>query len=179
MERGWASAVFRLPEEKEETHMPDFDVGNPVLQGLLEWVDQPPPPQGRDTHAIIFELQERTPDLTRPTSLHYGLMFFRPGNPTAFFFRDQPGLSGTGGLTDQAVTPNVPFWVQVEVRFRPPRVNSALFFFRGGTLPEVQERAVEMSAVSVVGDGSSIRMDSGQESWILRLHKTTVLLRRP
>ena len=88
-------------------------------------------------------------------------------------------MSGTAGLTDQAVTPNVPFWVQVEVRFRPPRVNSALFFFRGGTLPEVQERAVEMSAVSVVGDGSSIRMDSGQESWILRLHKTTVLLRRP
>jgi len=86
MERLWASALFRLPEEKEEkTDMPDFDVGNPVLQDLLEWVDQSPPPQARDTHAILFELQKLTPDLTRPNSLHYSLMFFRPGNPRAFF----------------------------------------------------------------------------------------------
>src|SRR5215203_7539990 len=94
MERVWASALFRLPEEKEETYMPDFDVGNPEFQDLLEWVDQPSPTQARDTHALHFVLE----GMGRVDRLIYaGLMFFHPGSPTAPNFEQQPASAGSPG----------------------------------------------------------------------------------
>jgi hypothetical protein len=52
-----------------------FAVGDPRLQELLDWVAlpaQPPPPQGRDTHALQFILRRSG------TGRYTGLMFFRP-----------------------------------------------------------------------------------------------------
>jgi hypothetical protein len=52
-----------------------FSVGEPVIQGTLDWVTHPPPAEGRDTHAVGFDLSN--PDTVN--SLEYsGLMFFRP-----------------------------------------------------------------------------------------------------
>ena len=164
--------------------MPDFDVGNSQLQTLLEWVDQPPPPQGRDTHAIFFELQQTTGGPTPPL-LYWGLMFFHPGNPHQPIFQRQPGLSGTGGLVDNFETENRPFWVRVEVRFRPPNTFGFLRFIRGGgeVLPSIEVRSVEMDEVRVSGGDPldlRIHLEASTESWTLHtLKKTTVLLSIP
>ena len=97
---GWATAMLRLPEEKEEIHMPfPFDVGNKIFQeALLDWVAQPPPAQVRDTHALRFRLlrlgaggETRNPQFT-------GLMFFRPQQLGAGPVGSTPGLDGFGSL---------------------------------------------------------------------------------
>ena len=167
--------------------MPEFEVGDDVLQDALEWVDQPPPPLGRDTHALFFTLTGTNllpGDLSQIESSHRGLMFFRPGNPTTPIFQNQPGLTGTGSLVAQKPTPEIPFWVVVEVRFRPPRrVFGSLRFFQeaGRGLPGTHVRSVEMDkAEMIVGSRGEIRMDAPPERWILgRIQKTTVLLGPP
>jgi hypothetical protein len=166
--------------------MPDFDVGNPELQDLLEWVDQPPPQQGRDTHALSFFLAE----IPTEHILYGGLLFFRQGNPTSPIFQQQPGLSGIGSqrltvpgcqrvLGPIEETPDHTY-VRVEVRFRPPRVFAALFFLRSGPngLPGEQVRDVEFNQVNATSFPTlTIQMDP-PEGWLVRnLAKTTVLLR--
>ena len=119
--------------------MPDFDVGIPELQDLLKWVDQPPPQQGRDTHALHFVLE----GMGRADRLIYaGLMFFHPGSPTAPDFEQQPGFSGIARpLLDtpncQKLPPLVPpeerpnhQYVQVEVRLGLPKSLRHYLFFR-------------------------------------------------
>src|SRR5918998_4942260 len=87
---GEASTALRLQQERKETSMPDFDVGRPELNELLDWVDQPPA-QGRDTHAVSFVLRR---DFQRGP-FYAGLMFYHRGlSPTAGSFQRQHGLSG-------------------------------------------------------------------------------------
>jgi hypothetical protein len=177
--------------------MPDFDVGNLKLQDLLEWVDQPPPQQGRDTHALKVFLDE----FPEERLAYSGLLFFRPGNPRSPIFQQQPGLSGILRplLTLHAcslVLPQTPgpvldetlfdhFFVRVEIRFRPPRVFAVLFFLKGGfrgfpgeTLREVEFSQVDVRDNPAVG-GLHILMDP-LDGWALHnLEKTTVLYRQP
>src|SRR5215208_5230966 len=140
--------------------MPDFSVGVPEFQDLLEWVDQPPPTQARDTHALHFVLE----GMGRADRLIYaGLMFFHPGSPTAPNFEQQPGFSGIARpLLDtpncQKIPPLVPpeerpdhQFVQVGVRFRPPQVFAALSFFQAAItgLPGEQVGLQEFHRVKI------------------------------
>jgi hypothetical protein len=176
--------------------MPDFDVGNAELQELLKWVDQPPPQQGRDTHALRFQLQ-RVP--TSLGGLHYmGLLFYRPGNPTSGPFQLLPGLSGVAtkllhrpncNLTSPPVglpaQENVDHdYVLVEVRFKPPRAFVGLQFCRGrgffGGLLGPVIRSMDASPVEISSDPpsltASMTMSSDAGSWSVHsLQKTTVL----
>ena len=173
--------------------MLDFSVGDPELQDLLEWVAQPPPSQGRDTHALHFWLRGTPIE----KHIYAGSLFFRPGNPTAFSFRDQPGLCGIG-----TVLPNVPackdvlgidtptphdapppVWVRVEVRFRPPKIHASLLFKGGAAgplngLPGDTLRAVEFNEVIFNPGLPMIRMimDPPNEWRLTQLEKTNVLL---
>jgi hypothetical protein len=116
-----------------------FLSGSPNSRNLLEWVDQPPPTQARDTHALHFVLE----GMGRTDRLIYaGLMFFHPGSPTAPNFEQQPGFSGIARpLLDTPNCQKLPplvspeerpdhQFVQVEVRFRPPQIFATLSFFR-------------------------------------------------
>ena len=163
--------------------MPDFDVGHVGLQGLLEWVDQPPPQQARDTHALLFRLR----NIPVEELLYMGLMFFRPGNPTSPIFQQQPGLSGVGHIL-----PTVPACqkvlgptaetldhdsVRVDLRFRPPRVFAALHFLNHGQVV----RSVEATRVEVshFEQPVHIRIDP-PDGWSFELpEKTTVLFDHP
>jgi hypothetical protein len=187
--------MLRLPENEEETTMPDFDVGNAELQDLLEWVDpQTPPAQGRDTHALAFSLEG--PQQTIKELTYTGLMFHRPGNPTAPRFQAQPGLSGIArkrldlpncqrtfppsGLP--AANLGFPFdYVQVEVRFRPPRAFMGFqFWSSSGLLLGNMTKSTDSSPVEIrsafVGGPVSMSMSNELGSWVVdSLRKTTVL----
>jgi len=183
-----------LPEGEEIT-MPDFDVGNPILQDLLEWVDQPPPQQGRDTHALTAALAHLQPIDERGFGVYRGLLFFRPGNPTSSIFEQQPGLSGTLLPTgthyqtpdETAEEFRQTFFVRINLRFKPPSVFAALLFLRmdfpglpGETVREVKFSQVELSERNwQQGGGLRIEMDppSGWGMW--EIGKTTVLYRQP
>jgi hypothetical protein len=180
--------------------MPDFDVGVPELNELLEWVDQPPPQQGRDTHALSFHLV-RTPDT--PGLEYSGLLFYRPGNPAATLMQRLPGLSGVAkkllsptncerGVGDLPPLGTIDPQFQdhshvlVEVRFRPPRAFGFLQFCepatgtRGLLLGEVV-RGMDAAPVKISPQPSvttpivflTISADDGD--WNVSLQKTTVL----
>ena len=189
---GEASTLPRLPEEKEETYMPDFSVGDPEFQDLLEWVDQPPPTQARDTHALHFVLE----GMGRADRLIYaGLMFFHPGSPTAPNFEQQPGFSGLARpLLDTPNCQKLPplvapeerpdhHFVQVEVRFRPPQVFAALSFFQAAItgLPGEQVRSEEFDRVNidVIPHPPTLEMDPPDGWRVAFSHKTNVLLGVP
>jgi hypothetical protein len=60
--------------------MTNFNVGFPTLQNVIEWVDQPPPLQGRDTHTIYFLLSQSVPGgSSPPVHFYHGYMFFAQG----------------------------------------------------------------------------------------------------
>jgi hypothetical protein len=195
--------MLRLPENEEETTMPDFDVGNAELQDLLEWLDpQTPPAQGRDTHALTFSLagpRQSTKELT-----YTGLMFPFPGNPTAATFQRQPGLSGIAkkrldlsncqkSFPPLTATPSGPpaadlgfpiDYVQVEVRFRPPRAFMGFQFWQGtglsGLLLGRVTRSTDSAPVEIksLSAGGPVVMTMSNElgSWVVgSLLKTTVL----
>src|SRR5829696_1518194 len=81
--------------EKEEIHMAfPFSVGNSGIQSALDWVAQPPPAQGRDTHVVYFNLFQQSPE-----PLEYnGSMFFRPQGTEHGPVGVRPGLDGFGSL---------------------------------------------------------------------------------
>jgi hypothetical protein len=194
---GWATAMRRLPEEKEEIHMPfPFSVGDPIFQPLLDWVAQPPPTQVRDTHALRFRLlrlgaggETRNPQFS-------GLMFFRPQQLGAGPVGSTPGLDGFGSLLvtesvcESLLDPNTAVppaeLVKVFIGFRrqqsgPALVFATLTFMDGDRLqmPTQTFSTVEFDRVEMVGDSSStgsILMDN-PEGWGLLLERTTVLLK--
>jgi hypothetical protein len=152
------------------------------LQDLLRWVDQPPPPQGRDTHVIHFILAERTPGPTSGT-IHHGLMSFRPQGTGSGPVGALPGLTGFGGLASTGTsTPNTPFWARVEVFVRlraPSNVFATLPFLVGDNvngLPRTVKRTVELNTSF---SGSLLILEAAPELWAVQFAKTNVLLRAP
>jgi hypothetical protein len=195
LHKRWATAMRRLLEEKEEIHMPfPFSVGDPVIQGTLDWVAPPPPPtppeQGRDTHAVGFLLSN--PDTVNSPE-YKGFMFFRPQGTGHGPVGSTPGLDGFGSLQ---VTENVcqtlldpttavqpPDMVKVFIGFRrkqsaPAHVFATLSFMNRTPITEVPGPTIstlEFSVVRMQGGafGGNIFMDS----WFLSLKRTTVLFR--
>ncbi len=86
--KGAVSTVARPQDEKEEhlTLPAEF-------QEKIDWVNQPPPTNARDTHALHFWLRS-TEGLS-----YQGLMFYRPGSPTSPITQQQNGIQGKGYLT--------------------------------------------------------------------------------
>ena len=158
------------------------DEGYLYIQELLEWVNQPPPPQGRDTHAISFELLTLPPN-GRPYG-HSGLMFFRPQGTGHGPGGSPSGLTGVGQLTYYSGLPSQrpPLWVRVDVivRVTPPEIYAPLFFFNGGLgLPEIPVRTVETDLRAELSQpfwDITLTNPYEPEKWFLRnLHKTTAL----
>jgi hypothetical protein len=169
-----------------------FSVGEPVIQGTLDWVAHPPPAEGRNTHAVGFGLSN--PDTVN--SLEYsGLMFFRPqGVGTGPVF-GRPGLEGFGsllvreGVCKTLLDPNtaVPAadLVKVFIGFRqqqsgPANLVSRLTFMNRDpltSLPLQTASTLEIASTKMQGGGTAgnIFMDS----WFLNMRKTTVLLSSP
>jgi len=169
----------------------NFDVGNPALQDLIAWVDQPPQQQGRDTHGIYFLLTHRDfqlPGGFEEISFHHGLLFFRPGtSPNSPSFQQQHGLSGTGSLVHKKPTNENPFWVRVEVRFRPPgpgrkQVNVAFHLTQDiAGFPSNIIRTVEVDNLTVAPNGfMDMDVSAETERWSLgEFKKRTVLFTPP
>ena len=147
------------------------------FQEMIDWVNQPPLPQGRDTHAIHFILAERTPGPTFGT-IHHGLMFFRPQGTGHGPVGSLPGLTGVGGLAPTGTaTPNTPFWARLEVFVRSDNIFATLQFLigdRNNGLPGTVKRTVELNTTV---SGSSLGLESAPEQWVVRLAKTNGLLR--
>ena len=189
----WASAMLCLPEEKE-THMPfPFDVGNPVMQEQLDWVAlpaQPPPPQGRDTHALWFRLRKNMSGVGMVTR-YSGLMFFRPQGAGGGAVGSLPGLTGTGHLVANSSVcqeisggsfPADHAKVNIMFRRRPsaPAQVFATIIFLTGLLPDTPSTTepVEASNVSLSGP-PHLAVIGINPQWELQLQMTTVLLRSP
>jgi hypothetical protein len=80
------------------TAHPQFPPQFARFQERIDWVDQPPPAQARDTHALFFSLWDNG-DPPTPLPLRYdGLLFFRPGDPDTISGADQPRLEGIASL---------------------------------------------------------------------------------
>jgi hypothetical protein len=161
----------------------------------IDWVNQPPPPQARDTHALLFFLQNINPHPS-PSPIFQGLLFYRQGRtPTSPITQEQNGLDGTGhvlGGEPIVVTPGFHAdWARVHLRFRTQptaRIHVVLSLHSGlGTgfpLPGPQRRLVEFDEIRVgpVGDDEieapiQITLDEDTSNhWELRFTKTTVLL---
>jgi len=189
--KGAVSTVARLQDEKEE-HMTlpaDF-------QEYIDWVDQPPPTNARDTHALHFRLES-------PEGIRFqGLMFYRPGgHPASTITQDQNGIEGKGYLIPDApvcqrfvlaqTSPGAPPipgpWIRVKVTWRTTtsgtsRIFADLLFkardsFRNG-LPGGTTSAVEFERVEADIGGGHVLMFEGQDppGWQLDLTQTTVSL---
>jgi hypothetical protein len=170
-----------------------FSVGEPVIQGTLDWVAQPPPAEGRDTHAVGFDLSN--PDTVN--SLEYsGLMFFRPEGVGVGPLFSRPGLEGFGSLLvrervcQTLLDPNtaVPAadLVRVFIGFRQQQsgpadlVGRLTFMDRDPitSLPSLRTAStLEIASTNMHrgGTAGNIFMDS----WFLNMRKTTVLLSSP
>ena len=148
----------------------------------IDWVNQPPPPQARDTHALHFFLTNTGAPENPPT--YQGFLFYRQGaHPTAPITGEQNGLDGTGsrihgkvGLPDEA-------WARVQVRFRTrptPRISVVVYLHQADgpdALPGTQVRLVGFDEADPSDDGRAILLDSGTSNrWQLNIVKTTVLL---
>ena len=168
-----------------------FSVGEAITQSRLDWVAQPPPAQGRDTHAARLRLSRLSGTLRNPE--YSGLLFFRPqgtgGGPVGL----RPGLEGFGsllvteGVCQTLLDPNTAVppaeLVKVLLAFRqqqsgPANIVATLTFMNGDLLqlPTQTTRVVEFSQVEM--RGGTILMDP-PEGWQLVLGQTTVLLHRP
>jgi hypothetical protein len=157
------------------------------FQEKIDWVNQPPPTNARDTHALHFWL-------AAPEGINYqGLMFYRPGEqPTSPITQRQNGIQGKGYLIPTAAvcqrlvgspfTPQPPGpWIRVQVTFRTTTSGTSVFAnlllqnnngtdaLPGDTTSEVEFDRVEISFGDVI-------MFAGQSGWILNLTKTTVSL---
>ena len=180
-----------------------FSVGDQSLQGLLDWVAEPPPAQGRDTHALRFRLFKEGTGATLDTrdySDYSGLMFYRPQGVGMSLVGRRPGLDGVGGLlATQDVCQNIvansppgqrPELVKVFLAFRqrqsgPAEVIATLTFMDGNLwqMPaDTVGDAVEFSNIVLGGSGGladiSIHMDP-PDGWGLLLQRATVLLKGP
>jgi hypothetical protein len=164
-----------------------FDVGNPTMQDLLDWVAlpaQPPPPQGRDTHALRFILRKN--DAAR----YSGLMFFRPQGAGGGGVGSLPGLNGTGDLVANTVvcqeisgvgSPAAHAKVNIMFRRRPtlPALVFATITFFVRLLPDSLDQGTEAVDTSNCSMNQFGAIDIDPPQWQLRLEKTTVLLRSP
>jgi hypothetical protein len=169
--------------------MPDIDILH-ELQKFLEWVDQPPSSQGRDTHVIRFLLQEQTPGVTTPAQ-YRGLMVFRPRNTFQGPVAQMPGLTATGTIANKDVAQVEPAWVRLEVFFRPRPLAPAdvvvtLRFMRdnadgvgpGSGLPGTDVRFLETDAKLIL-NRPAISIAAPPERWELTDLKRTTLLFGP
>ena len=159
------------------------------FQEKIDWVNQPPPPNARDTHALHFWLNS-------PDGMNYqGLMFYRPGqSPSGPITQRQNGIQGKGLVTANAPacqrvlgspwTPLPPGpWIRVQVTWRTTTSGPFPIFANlllqnttgphslpGDTTSEVEFDRVEASFGDVI-------MFAGQGSgWLLHLSQTTVSL---
>ena len=170
-----------------------FSVGEPIIQGTLDWVTQPPPAEGRDTHAVGFDLTN--PDTVN--SLEYsGLMFFRPPGVGVGPLFSRPGLQGFGSLLvrervcktllDPDTAVPAADLVRVFIGFRqqqsgPADLVGRLTFMNRDpltSLPSLKTAStLEIASTKMQGAGTAgnIFMDS----WFLNMRKTTVLLSNP
>jgi hypothetical protein len=172
------------------------------FQENIDWVNQPPPPNARDTHALHFWLT--SPAVT----VYQGLMFYRPGqNPSGPITQRQNGIQGKGFWT-----PTMPLcetlesstifgsgvhrppgpWVRVQVTFRTttsgefPIFSNMIFQDDSGIsgLPGDTLATVEFDRVEVADPGehpttppsSRLRMFTDGDLWTLSLWATTVSL---
>jgi hypothetical protein len=138
--------MLRLPENKETYMAVEHDFRELVnldfrLKDLLDWVDQLPLEQARDTHALHFDLKESSepqqsdPEQPRPSMQYQGLMFYLPGALTSQNVNVLLGLEGFGNLvaTDKVCervlgslspSPDIDHiwrglqWVQVRIRIK-------------------------------------------------------------
>jgi hypothetical protein len=159
------------------------------FQAHIDWVNQPPPPNARDTHALHFWLNA-------PDGITYrGFMFYRPGqSPSSPITQQQNGIQGKGYVTANVPscqrvlgspwTPLPPGpWVRVQVTWRTTSSGETRMFANlllqdvSGThaLPGATTSDVEFDRVDATfGD---VIMFPGQGSgWILHLSQTTVSL---
>ena len=172
----------------------DFSVGNAEHQKNLEWVAPPPPPaapaQGRDTHALFFEL---TQSVGFSEMSYEGLMFFRPRQLGAGPVGSLPGLDGVGTLratkagctrlldsNPGSSTPEVDFgtYVRVFIGFRPRSSQPALVFATLRFLSQLLNPETQVGEIVEVTPTSATDIIQLNE-WELRLRRTTVLLRAP
>jgi hypothetical protein len=173
--------------------MADFGIGNPELQNLLEWVDQTPPAQARDTHALFFRLDKLAPPSVGVDFRfgYEGLMFFRPIQLGLGPVGSTLGLNGFGHLHAlQPVPKPIPpdgrgaMWVRVFLGFRPragggpAHAFATLQFLKRVNDQSPAGQIVEFSQVNHLGE--TIKMDvppSEDDGWRLILDKATVLFK--
>jgi hypothetical protein len=182
--KGVAPTVSRLQDEKEERMTLPA-----AFQENIDWVNQPPPTNARDTHALHFWLS--SPE----GSYFQGLVFYRPGtSPSSPITQHQNGIQGKGYLIPNAPvcqrvlgspwTPQPPGpWVRVQVTFRTTADGTSHIFANlllqdssgPDALPGETTSGVEFDRVEATfGD---VIMFPGQGSgWFLNLTKTTVSL---